>query len=68
MDGQKLYRIQDLEAMGIGDRITQYRARLAGKLNYYKLGTSIRYSEKHVQDYLARHEKTGKNAKQKQAA
>ncbi|MDQ3011944.1 MAG: helix-turn-helix domain-containing protein [Acidobacteriota bacterium] len=49
-----------IERLGIS-RITAWRLRRDGKLSYYRVGRSIRYSEQHVADFLASCEK-GKQA------
>ena len=37
-------------------RPTEHRARKSGKLACFKIGSRVFYSEKHLADFLARHE------------
>lgn len=40
------------QRLGIS-RVTAWRLRRDGKLAYYRVGRSIRYSEQHIAEYLA---------------
>lgn len=64
MEKEKLYTIEELEKQGIGSRVAQWRWREAQLISFYKISTRIFYSEKHIQEFLARHEKTAKAEKQ----
>lgn len=37
-------------------RITAWRLRRAGKLSHYRIGTRILYGERHIAEFLQRHE------------
>ena len=63
MDKKLLTSDEFRNIVGIS-RPTEHRQRTAGKLSCYKIGTRIFYSEKHVEDFLARHEQTAKSEKQ----
>jgi excisionase family DNA binding protein len=41
-----------IQRLGIS-RVTAWRLRRDGKLSYYRVGRSIRYSEQHIAEYLA---------------
>lgn len=41
-----------IERLGIS-RVTAWRLRRDGKLSYYRVGRSVRYSEQHIAEYLA---------------
>jgi hypothetical protein len=50
---EKLYTPKELDERGIISLVYQWQMRKSGKLNYYKLGTKILYSEKHLKDFFA---------------
>lgn len=68
MSKQKLTPSKEFrELVGIS-RPTEHRARANGKLGCYKIGTRIFYSDKHIEDFLARHERPAKTDKRSKLA
>lgn len=50
---ETLYSPKELAEKGIISLVFQWQMRKEGKLSYYKLGSKILYSEKHLQDFFA---------------
>jgi hypothetical protein len=49
-------RAEFCKAVGIS-LVTEWRLRQAGKLSHYQIGDKILYSHKHIDEFLASHEK-----------
>jgi len=49
-------------------RMTAKRHRDAKRLGFYKIGARVMYSQKHVDDFLARHERAPRERKGTQRA
>ncbi len=59
MDNRSMSDAEFCKRTGIS-RVVAWRLRVAGKLDYYKIGKKIRYSEKHLDEFLSRNEVTCK--------
>ena len=53
---EKLKTQKEFEERTGKGRTFQWSARKEGKLGYYKINSTIRYSEKHIQDFLQQFE------------
>lgn len=51
---EKLLTQKDFKDLTGKDRSWQWKARNAGRLGYYDLNGQIRYSERHLQEFLER--------------
>jgi excisionase family DNA binding protein len=59
---EKLYSEREAAAKLGVSRITILRARQAGRIGYYRIGTRVLYSDDHLRAFLAACERQGKAA------
>ncbi len=50
---EKLFTPKELDEKKILSLVQQWKERKEGRLNCYRIGRKILYSEKHIADYLA---------------
>ena len=54
---EKLITSKEFREMTGLSRMTETRHRASGRLGFYKIGTRVFYSQQHIKDFLARHER-----------
>jgi hypothetical protein len=54
---EKLVTSKEFRALTGLSRMTETRHRASGRLGFYKIGTRVFYSQQHIDDFLARHER-----------
>jgi Helix-turn-helix domain len=54
---EKLITSKEFREMTGLSRMTETRHRASGRLSFYKIGTRVFYSQQHIEDFLARHER-----------
>lgn len=65
---EKLFTEQEfLELTGLS-RMTAKRHRDAKRLGFFKIGTRIRYHQRHIDEFLARYERPTRERKRAQAS
>jgi excisionase family DNA binding protein len=61
-DNEKLYSEREAAAKSGVSRITIMRARQAGRISFYRIGTRVLYSDEHLRAFLSACERQGKAA------
>ena len=54
---EKLITTKEFRELTCLSRMTETRHRASGKLGFYKIGTRVFYSQRHIEDFLSRHER-----------
>lgn len=60
---EKLISSKEFRAITGLSRMTETRHRTSGNLGFYKIGTRVFYSQQHISDFLARHERPARERK-----